>query len=811
MFDEAKKAKSASNVVSLAASAAGKRQGSTPSLARLPAPVHRVREKVTVLLQKTLTALFDSADDALFDLADKAVSNQDQNTYFEAMRVVRLQRRTIEQNFFTRMDKAFAVLLLAVPEDSSGFASHMSLDDLALVDNEQLEFQVAVESMIAKVLDRCAESAQHIALRLDSLVPAKVYQQNNPVGPDVLCNTFWKVIEPLDVDIKAKLVLLKLFDKAVMAQLGKIYTVLNNVLIQQNVLPSLTSRDVHRHRVGSTPASQAAAPTRTAQSAPPQEQDPVLQQLRALLTPAAGVRAGSEQGAVSPVAGAQSNGNDVAAGAAVSAGELARVLTSLQQVQASSAAAYSVGAVQPELMNTQQLTQQLNQSLPMMGGQPKSLSAVDQDVMNLVNMLFQFILDDRNLPAPMQALLSRLQIPLLKVAVIDKSFFNRAGHPARRLLNELATAALGWQQPEQHMEKDPLFRKVTAVVETIISDFEDDVSLFEAQLTDFLSFIEKERRRATVLEKRTLDAEDGKAKSEFARAQVNDKLQAILGGRVVAECVTDILEGPWHNVMFLTLLKHGPESDEWLQVGKVVEDLVWSVTVSMDAEARQQLMKLLPTLLKQLRQGFEEISFSPFEMNKLLKQLEAEHLRQMRAPQRQSPQGQEPPQGKAQAPQRQSVDTITDTETITDTKDALTHEPRAASTPVLHESAQQMEQTQSLDGDLSDEFKSQADTGAHQPHSAWMEQVARFSVGSWFEVLESGQPTYRCRLAAVIKQVDKYIFVNRTGMKVAEKTRTELASALEAGAFNVLDDGMLFDRALESVIGNLRKERGRSV
>ncbi len=86
--------------------------------------------------------------------------------------------------------------------------------------------------------------------------------------------------------------------------------------------------------------------------------------------------------------------------------------------------------------------------------------------------------------------------------------------------------------------------------------------------------------------------------------------------------------------------------------------------------------------------------------------------------------------------------------------------------------------------------------------------MSRFSQGSWFEVEEPGQPVFRCRLAAVIKAVDKYIFVNRNGMKVAEKNREEFAAALEAGSYQLLDDGMLFDRALESVIGSLREARG---
>ncbi len=99
-------------------------------------------------------------------------------------------------------------------------------------------------------------------------------------------------------------------------------------------------------------------------------------------------------------------------------------------------------------------------------------------------------------------------------------------------------------------------------------------------------------------------------------------------------------------------------------------------------------------------------------------------------------------------------------------------------------------------------------TSVLEVSNSWLEQVDRFAQGSWFEVSEDSKPTYRCRLAAAIKSVDKFIFVNRNGMKVAEKSRQELAIALQQGHFSILDDGMLFDRALESVIGNLRQSRG---
>src|SRR5690606_27799687 len=94
--------------------------------------------------------------------------------------------------------------------------------------------------------------------------------------------------------------------------------------------------------------------------------------------------------------------------------------------------------VQP-LNDVKNLIVQLEQQ----SGIRADIGRVDDEVINLVNMLFEFILQDRNLAAPMKNLISRLQIPIVKVALLDKTFFTKGGHAARRLLNDMATAALG--------------------------------------------------------------------------------------------------------------------------------------------------------------------------------------------------------------------------------------------------------------------------------------------------------------------------------------------------------------------------------
>ena len=93
----------------------------------------------------------------------------------------------------------------------------------------------------------------------------------------------------------------------------------------------------------------------------------------------------------------------------------------------------------------------------------KRLNQVDQDVIDVIGMLFDFILDDRNVPDAMKALLGRLQIPMLKVAVLDRSFFGNKQHPARRLLNTLARAAMGWVDDGDRSPKSLYGRIETAV------------------------------------------------------------------------------------------------------------------------------------------------------------------------------------------------------------------------------------------------------------------------------------------------------------------------------------------------------------
>ncbi|MGH8354841.1 MAG: DUF1631 family protein, partial [Pseudomonas sp.] len=210
----------------------------TSPVGRLPVALIQVRDKAAQQLREALQALFDNADDTLFEMADRATSNAEQNTFFEAMRDLRLKRKSIERGFLQKVSEAFA----ALNQYEVGKAPQLdalSFDSLSLVQNDELEESVALDVMVAKVMSRDGIALHHLTTRLNSLVSQKVEDKSNPLGPRALCESFLEACRSLGVEIKVKLIILKLFEKYVLSDLDQLYAEANQLLVSAWVLPVL--------------------------------------------------------------------------------------------------------------------------------------------------------------------------------------------------------------------------------------------------------------------------------------------------------------------------------------------------------------------------------------------------------------------------------------------------------------------------------------------------------------------------------------------------------------------------------------------
>ena len=252
------------------------------------------------------------------------------------------------------------------------------------------------------------------------------------------------------------------------------------------------------------------------------------------------------------------------------------------------------------------------------------LSQYDNDLINLVSMLFEFILQDYNLAPSMQTLISRMQLPILKVVVQDKSFFNSNTHPARHLLNSLAKAGISWTET-QRKEHDQLYIKIQQIVHRTLDDFDGDLRLFSELNQDLSQFLSQEERRSSLVEQRTREAEEGRIKSIKAQEKVELTLrrQILSAHHSLPELVIDTLKNGWSRVMFLAYLKDEQEH-QWTNTVEISRELIWCLQPLTAPKDRQRWISIVPKLLKDLEAGLRNVSYNSANIDQNIADIKTE-------------------------------------------------------------------------------------------------------------------------------------------------------------------------------------------
>ena len=560
------------NVVSFDQNAGGARRRVAD--ARAHELVATCRSHVADTLPRLMQELFEHVDDELYQLADKSASDVLQTRYFDSMRELRKLRDSIEQAFLRNQLGQYESFWLHPQTLSEAHAAANSAasegDELSLVEDDELEENLAVGGMVSKAENRYHRELFALNMRFAQLagIPDLTTRQN-PLGPFNLAEGFRDAMRQWAGDLGVRLVVFKLFDRYVMGYVGGLYDDLNDTLVAAGVLPKIVQRvrrnpvapSVQRARQESPTAAPGAPGGEGAEGAGPVEeisQEQVLGMLGQLLSMQ------RSAGSVNLYSGRLPGCGDAAQLThlpSVQSQELVDALHYLQR-EVSSEAPVSPGEIQ-QLQGEMLLNLGRRLEMGSNDAPSKRLDQIDQDVIDVIGMLFDFILDDRNVPDAMKALIGRLQIPMLKVAVLDRTFFSNKQHPARRLLNTLARAGMAWVDDGDRSARS-LYGRIESAVTRILSDFSNDVGLFAQVYDDFSNFIEREARGAEVAEERINQVTRGQEQLLVARRRVAE----VLNNFRVAQpdlpiAVVNILREGWHDVMLLAYLREGEESAAW--------------------------------------------------------------------------------------------------------------------------------------------------------------------------------------------------------------------------------------------------------
>jgi hypothetical protein len=410
----------------------------------------------------------------------------------------------------------------------------------------------------------------------------------------------------------------------------------------------------------------------------------------------------------------------------------------------------------PPAMTVEQyqgVTQQLRENI----GDDKQIADDDGRTIDLVGMIFEYMLGDKQLPDSVKAVLSYLHTPYLKAAFIDRKLFEKPEHSSRQLLNALAEAGTRWVNSDGDSQFK-VFPKIKSVIRRVLTDFHSDISLFDELLLEMREFNHKVERSIDVMERRAREKAEGEDRLREVKRRVLLEVRKRMDGHDLPSHIIVLLLHPWSDYLTFTLLRHGEESSQWQEGIDTIDEIVWSVQEKQDINERNRLMLIQESLQARVQAGLETIAHDQAKSNKLLDAL-----------------------SKSQMLVLQSL-----------VAEPATPEKRAE---MEAEASADLEEELIDVESLSPDEREMLDTLSHVAFGTWIE----------FDRLDSYE-NLRARIAWFNAKTSHYMLVDRSGKQVAMKSGLEISRMLLTSQARMLADSgkPFFERALENVFARLK-------
>ncbi len=730
--------------------------------------VQRCRKRVMNALAEHLTATFGQVDDTLFECAEKAENNQVQTLFFDSMRDIRRLRPLVERTYHQQIARQFSDFLQGKPSATNDDA--LEADDLRLVQNEDYEETLQIINMVSRVKARCAQSLFALDRRLALLNNGrKLDEDGNPFGPHAIAQAFREALQPTPLPLRIRIILYMLFDRHLMQNLDGLYEALNRELIDAGILPNMKYQAQPRFEA-TRGAPAAGAPSFAgspdARSGYSDGDDPSAEQAERLFDGLTQLFIALRKREGTTLLGGRRSIVSYAPPTATRTFEARDLLEALNQLQKQAAEDFARRMQRPQQVDG--VKADLHRQLESRGAaaDPRRISDQEADVIDLVGMLFDFILDDADLPDACKTALSHLHTPYLRVAMQDKALFTQYNHPARLLLNAMARAGVLYDAEGEERE---LLAKIQWVVERVIQGFTGDLALFETLLDEFNEFVATLRHRVELREKRSIEAAKGRDRLLDARQRAGAAIAEALRGPSLPKIIQDFLELTWTDVLVFVQLRHGEGSAEWNRSLELAEQLAWSGR-PQDAAGIDALHRLRAGMLDDVRKGLELLGgYHEDGIARLLRDIVAS-------------------QDAVQAKRPERV------------------EPLA---PSLIESP--------LANMLGEDAVLLADRRAARPPrtqrlEALIRQLQTLEFGTWFDFVE-GTQRRRLKLSWFSPTTNNYMFVDQLGQRAAIRPLEDLAEEMNRGLARIVIEERslpLVDRAMNAIYRALQRVSGRS-
>ena len=279
-------------------------------------------------------------------------------------------------------------------------------------------------------------------------------------------------------------------------------------------------------------------------------------------------------------------------------------------------------------------------ALPAVGALPHlpglSAGGGDGRVAELLSRLFALIQADMLVPSTVRAVLARLQVAAMRVALQDPTMLESADHPVWRLMNRIASAGASYPLPGDK-RRAAFLSFCEAVAEEISRSQVGDAMPFRRAVARVDAFLSEQLQWQL--------REAGTSVVALQRAERREVLEQLLSQRLTDQMTTVRTTAPirrfvtsaWAKVLAESMVRFGDHAEPTPSYLKAVDDLLWSVQTPDHPQSRQRLIALLPGLLQRLRSGMDLIAMPAAEQQGVLDDLMAVHAEALRPGQRAAP------------------------------------------------------------------------------------------------------------------------------------------------------------------------------
>lgn len=797
-------------------------------------------------LSDLIRVLMENMDDALFELSEKVESDRERNMYFEAMRGIRLKRNAMQEKFDEEMILCFVNL------SGHKVAAHSQADDedeeLTLMELDDVEDSLAIDNMISKARPHFEDDLFAVTERLKIVLRLKtITEDDNPLDPKAICESFHSAAELIDSNIEVRLIFYKMFDKYVMRNLGHFYGELNDFFIDKGVLPDfkastermkqttkfMSNRIRHGEKAAeadsqdetASPDSLSLADQSTdSTGTTPTEQDGLLAMLQEIIKPGASLGGPATHGLPSSNTTMTQGINNMPAGSPVvlPIAQNAGYMSALTNLQIAAIQGQPVETINPQ--NARLAMQQQMVSFNQENSQ--QASAAENQIIDIVSMLFDFFFDDESLPPAIKVLIGRLQIPILKAAIIDDSFFNHKKHPARQLLDSISKASLGW--PDDQQQEKVLIDKIEQIVNQLLIDFDQDVSVFKSALVEFEQFLSEESERIQQEDERLIQQERDRDRlirdAQNSAVRLIEKLTA---NRELNFEVTEFLDNTWTSVLSNIYLTMGESSNHWKNIRRISSTFIWSLVPKFSEQERLKMLKTLPSLLRAMSQGMTLVKVDGDAQNEVFQMLARQHSKIVKQTgnniaTRIDDKTIKPEEIAESGLARSLANEEIDIEFCTDDtgeieivvreedQDAINIITATQTDDVINNLEEFTTGAKNGEIDIDEEIiiESLEQATFHaQPEvetDDFLEQAQTLEIGAWVEFMEADMPMINARLTWKSNVTGKIVFSDRQGHKIKNMTIYGFATDLRSGRAKPIQSASVFDRAINTIMTSLK-------